>query len=131
MPRRKSTIDLLKEIRKSKYPNVPVMIMSGQAGINELAKEMLDFDACYYLEKPVSVNVLRLGVKQAIKFYYTQKALQDLVKDNFRFYLSCRKLAFGKLSGEARLSAEQDVDKSLNRFITLIEKLKKVLAWTI
>ena len=123
-----SGIDMLREVRQVN-PHVPVMLMSGQAGINDLVKEMLEFDACYYIGKPVSVNVLRLGVRQAIKFYFTQRALEEVCADNFRTFIGCQKLAFGSLSSEEKREVETQVQDSMNHFVQLIEKLKKVLSW--
>ncbi|SMF17110.1 response regulator [Pseudobacteriovorax antillogorgiicola] len=122
-------IDLLENIRNLN-PTVPVMVISGQAGINDLAREMLRHDACYFISKPVSVNVLRLGVRQAIKFYYTQKTLEDVCAENFRTFIGCRKLAFGNLEQEKKRQVETDVEASMNRFVRLIERVRKVLSWS-
>ena len=117
-------IELLEEVRKIDS-KVPYILMSGQAKVEDLARFMLQFDACSYLEKPVTVNVLRLAVRQAIRIFYTQSILEEMCAQNFKAYVNCKKLAFKNLTEENRLSLEEEIGQSMSTVVKLVEKLRR------
>ncbi|MEW6730544.1 MAG: sigma-54 dependent transcriptional regulator [Acidobacteriota bacterium] len=58
-------VTLLKQIR-AQYPNIPVLMMSGQATI-EIAVEATKLGATDFIEKPISFEKLLVTVKNALK----------------------------------------------------------------
>ncbi len=118
------------EATRSRNINTPFILISGHAKIDDLAKYMLKFDACYFLDKPVSVNVLRLAVRQAARLYFTQTILEEMSIHNFRAYVGCKKLAYQNISEDKRNNLEQDIEMSMGKVVKLVDKLRKSINFT-
>ena len=65
--------DLLREIKRSD-PDLPVLIMTAYAELNDAVNLVAHEGAFYYLEKPIQIDVLKREVKHALQ---TRGALGD------------------------------------------------------
>ena len=69
--------DLLREIKRTD-PDLPVLIMTAFAELNDAVNLVAHEGAFYYLEKPIQVDVLKREVKQALQ---NRGALGETVED--------------------------------------------------
>ena len=78
-----SGIDLLKEI-KSRYPDLPVIMLSAQGQI-EVAVEALKLGAIDYFTKTIDLTKLEYAVRNALEMYTLKREvseLRDVIKTN-------------------------------------------------
>jgi len=70
--------DLLREIKRTD-PDLPVLIMTAFAELNDAVNLVAHEGAFYYLEKPIQIEVLKREVKHALQ---TRGALRSIEAEN-------------------------------------------------
>ena len=107
--------DLLREIKRTD-PDLPVLIMTAFAELNDAVNLVAHEGAFYYLEKPIQVDVLKREVKQALQ---NRGALGETVEDTDA---STPEIQIDEIVGESEKMQElfKNMARILHRGVTQV-----------